>query len=170
MIKIYPCFVGFTFLFFVLAGCSSPKGIQPVFEHGELEIPETHVSDCRFISGYDGDSFTVMLDLHFSVYSQQTIRLEGIDTPEIRGGSENTKKAGKLVKEYVFNWVRGEALIARYKRNNKEKYGSYLVEILKAGVSLNKHLVERGFAKEYYGGTKEKWTNKEALIIIKALQ
>ena len=61
----------------------------------------TYKANIRSI--YDGDSCRVDLDLGMSVWQlhNQSIRLYGIDTAEIRGGTVETKALGNLAKDYL---------------------------------------------------------------------
>ena len=56
---------------------------------------------------YDGDSFDLHLDLGFSLSFFRKCRIYGIDTPELRGGTDKSKAAGYLARdrarEYVAN-------------------------------------------------------------------
>ena len=49
----------------------------------------------------DGDSCEVMFQLGFSIAVKQSIRLWGIDTSELRGGTPELKYLGMLAKQYV---------------------------------------------------------------------
>ena len=53
---------------------------------------------------YDGDTFTVMIDLGFETYKLETIRIARIDTPELRGKEtaiSYTKVEVSMVEHYV---------------------------------------------------------------------
>jgi len=75
----------------------------------------------------DGDTVDIVIDLGFSTFRKERIRLYGIDAPEI-----NTE-AGKLAKEFVEGWFRDnpkffvETIVAEGKSVSKrDKYGRYL--------------------------------------------
>lgn len=51
---------------------------------------------------YDGDTFYVDLDLGFNTWLRNMpVRLNGINTPEIKTSNEVEKMAGQMVAEYV---------------------------------------------------------------------
>jgi micrococcal nuclease len=75
----------------------------------------------------DGDTVDVVIDLGFSTFRKERIRLYGIDAPEI-----NTE-AGKLAKAFVEGWFRDnpkffiETIVAEGKSiSRRDKYGRYL--------------------------------------------
>ena len=55
----------------------------------------------QFLDNYDGDTINVVVDLGFGVDYEAQVRLEGADTPELRGGTEETKELAKKVKAHV---------------------------------------------------------------------
>ncbi len=75
----------------------------------------------------DGDTVDIVIDLGFSTFRKERIRLYGIDAPEI-----NTE-AGKLAKGFVEEWFWDnakffvETIVAEGKNVSKrDKYGRYL--------------------------------------------
>jgi micrococcal nuclease len=98
---------------------------------------EYHATLVRII---DGDTIEVDIDLGFSVKTRQTLRLNGIDTPEM-----NTAE-GKTVKQKLSAMLPDSFTIATTKR---EKYGRYLAEIFVMGKSINQRLLDEGHAKVY---------------------
>ena len=56
-------------------------------------------------SNYDGDSFDLTLDLGFDLIIHRKVRINGIDTPELRGGTDDSKAAGRLAKNMATDWV-----------------------------------------------------------------
>jgi micrococcal nuclease len=62
-----------------------------------VEFPyNTYRAICKEV--YDGDTFTVLVDLGFYTYTTVRVRLLGVDTAEIRGGTTESKQ---LVKQAV---------------------------------------------------------------------
>ena len=49
----------------------------------------------------DGDTFDAEIDLGFDVTVKKRIRIEGIDCPEARGGSEDDKHFAKIASEWL---------------------------------------------------------------------
>ena len=60
---------------------------------------EKYIYSAEVIKVYDWDTITVNIDLWFNnIWKDQTIRLYGIDTPELRG---KEKELWKLVRDFV---------------------------------------------------------------------
>ena len=104
----------------------------------------------------DGDTAKVDIDLGFGiVYSNQTIRLWGIDTPESRTRDLEEKYYGKLASQYVKDrLVVGEKYQMRTEID-KGKYGRILGEFFIDGVSLNQQMIDENMAVKYLGQSKE---------------
>lgn len=100
------------------------------------------------ITVVDGDTIRVRMSLGLDVYVNQTLRLYGINTPEM-----NTEE-GKKAKEFVLNWfwdkVETDIKYSTIK-DRREKYGRYLVSVfhVPTGESLNSTLLKEGLAVPY---------------------
>lgn len=101
-------------------------------------------------SVYDGDTLTVDIDLGLKVWLKgQTLRLYGIDTPEIRG---EERPRGVQVRDFVRHYLpEGTAVIVRTHKDRTGKFGRWLAEVWPDGweESVNDRLLRLGFAKEY---------------------
>jgi len=104
----------------------------------------------------DGDTVDIVLDLGFSVYRKERIRINRIDTPESISKDPNEKKLGLEAKDYVSIWLINQKEI-RIKTLKNDKYGRLLGEFYGDNdVCLSDLLIENGYAWEYDGGTKHK--------------
>ena len=114
-------------------------------------------------SVYDGDSCRCDLDLGMGVWlHNQSIRLFGIDTAEIRGGTVETKALGNLAKDYLKNELpEGCTVLLRTYIDKRGKFGRVLASIYKQEGdgfqtrSLNTALLDMRLAVEYHGQSKE---------------
>ena len=107
----------------------------------------------RIHSVYDGDTCTLDIDLGMNIIrKKEKVRLYGIDTPELRGVSDEEKERGRQARDWLYEQLdeAKEVLIRTYK-DKEGKYGRLLGELLADGKNLNKALVEQGMAKKYYG-------------------
>ena len=106
-------------------------------------------------SVYDGDTVTATIDLGFNIsIVKAKLRLFGINTPEIRGGTEATKTAGRESRDYVKDKILGKTV--RILSVGKGKYGRYLATIWPISEegavseeSLNDELIRLGLAEKY---------------------
>jgi micrococcal nuclease len=105
----------------------------------------------------DGDTLVVDIDLGFDMWVRnQSIRLEGIDTPEIRTLNIREKLAGNLAKQRVEELVGGKQVIIKTEKDKTEKFGRMLGIILtKEGLNINELLIEERLAVKYDGQSKE---------------
>lgn len=99
----------------------------------------------------DGDTFELSIDVGFNIHLTETIRLLGVDTPEIHGVKKNTKeyKEGIRSKEFVESILTGKTFFVETHKDKKEKYGRWLANILVDGKDLARMLLDSGLAKEY---------------------
>jgi endonuclease YncB( thermonuclease family) len=109
----------------------------------------------RVIKVYDGDTITVAAALPFKgsrVY-RFSVRLNGIDTPEMRTSDDSEKaiavKAKKALSELILGkWV-------ELRNTDNDKYGRLLADVWFQGTHVNKWMIDNRFAVAYDGGTKE---------------
>jgi len=98
---------------------------------------------------YDGDTITVDIDLGFNIWWREvSLRLYGIDTPEIRG---EERESGLLSRQFVLDRlpIGCEVVIETFK-DKKEKYGRYLANVFyDGGKNLNLELLQNNLAKKY---------------------
>lgn len=99
---------------------------------------------------YDGDTITVDIDLGMGIWFRgQKIRLEGINTPEIRG---EEREHGLVSRNWLRNKILNKEIIIRTTKDKKGKYGRWIGEIWfnNEGVfeNINSLLVSLGMAEE----------------------
>ena len=101
---------------------------------------------CAIVKVVDGDTLHVEIDLGLNITTYQTIRLWGVNTPEM------STAEGPVAKQFVIDWIKDKKLILTTLKDKREKYGRYLGILLDLeGRSLNDALVEAGLADIYYG-------------------
>lgn len=107
------------------------------------------------IKVYDGDTITIANKLpiyHCDDIFRFSVRLHGIDTPEIKGKNEDEKEAAKVAK-----YALSEKILNKYvilKNVSTEKYGRLLADIYLDDLHLNKWMLDNRYAVSYDGGTK----------------
>lgn len=126
---------------------------------------ETNVYELITYRVIDGDSIEVTLDLGFNTYKQSSLRVMGINTPEVRTSNELEKEVGKLVAQFVLNQLQDKDLLCQYIK--MDKYGGrFNGHLYIDGVSLSDILLDRGYAKPYDGtSTKPEFTDDELKAI-----
>jgi endonuclease YncB( thermonuclease family) len=115
------------------------------------------VTVSKVISVYDGDTFRVNIDsLPPIVGKNIAIRVNGVDTPEIRGKCQYEKDLALKARDFV----RGKLSSAKeIKLTNLQrgKYFRVVANVLVDSVSLEQELLDNQLAYEYSGGKKLSW-------------
>jgi micrococcal nuclease len=105
-------------------------------------------------SVYDGDTLTADIDLGFGTWiNGAKLRLDGVDTPELRGTSDEEKTRAIEVRD----WVREKTLEKEVmiKSLGKGKYGRHIVQIwvlekdILSDITINDELIKLGMAEKY---------------------
>lgn len=105
-------------------------------------------------SVYDGDTFKVYLACKYPIFCKAIpVRVRGVDCPEMRGGTRDTKAAAKAAKAFTKQFLRGGKIFLR--NCGRDKYFRLLCEVKANGADLGTALIEHGHAVPYDGGTKE---------------
>lgn len=99
---------------------------------------------------YDGDTIRVDIDLGFGViFRDQSLRLLGIDTPEVRG---EERPQGLISKAFVEQRIPvGSIIKIATQKDRKEKFGRYLATVFygEDSKNLNEELLQNGMARLY---------------------
>jgi len=126
-----------------------------------------YVYKCKVTRVVDGDTVDVVLDLGFSIDYRDRVRLMGIDTPESRTRNLKEKALGLASKarlKQLCAEYKGD-LILRTSKDGKGKFGRILGSLFSIdGFDLNDQLIEEGYARDYYGGSKDElgaWVYEE---------
>lgn len=115
----------------------------------------------KVIKVYDGDTITIAAKLPYpqSPVYRIAVRLNGIDTPEIKGQTQKENDLAKKIRDTLQTKLMNK--IVQLKNTSSEKYGRLLADVYLDGVCINTWMIEQGFAVRYDGGTKERpneWT------------
>jgi len=112
----------------------------------------------KVIKVYDADTITIASKLPYpeSPMYRLSVRLNGIDTPEIKGKgvSDEEKEAAKNARDFVINLVLNKYV--RLENIQSEKYGRILADVFIGEINLNELLIKERYAVKYDGGTKIK--------------
>ena len=115
------------------------------------------VTVSKVISVYDGDTFRVNIDsLPPIVGKNIAIRVNGVDTPEIRGKCQYEKNLALKARDFVRNKL-ANAKEIKLTNLQRGKYFRVVANVLVDGVSLEKELLDKELAYEYTDGKKLSW-------------
>lgn len=97
----------------------------------------------------DGDTFVAVVDLGYDVMTRARIRLAGVDTPELKGGSEEERAKAVEARDFVAGRILGRRVMIRAMK--KDSFGRYvsLVWYGEGRTNLSDELLRRGLAVKY---------------------
>ena len=113
------------------------------------------LSDGIVIKVYDGDTITIANRLPIDNCNdifRFSVRLNGIDTPEMRGKNEDEKTIAKEAKLALSEKILNKHVTL--KNVATEKYGRVLADVYLDDLHLNQWLLDERYAVKYDGGTK----------------
>jgi len=114
------------------------------------------VSSGKVIKVYDGDTITIAARFPGAkgpIY-RFNVRLNGIDSPEIKGGTPHEKELAIKSRDALSLVIMGK--IVDLKNVSTEKYGRVLADVYLGNVNMCEWMLENGHAVKYDGGTKKK--------------
>ena len=117
-------------------------------------MPHQWIFPCKMDRAYDGDTFYLELDIGFALQHFVAVRLAGVDTPELRGGTDLTKAAAKLARDEAEKFIRGGAEVKFHCTLWGGKYGRPVGDIYVDGNALSDFLIERRLGVSYDGGSR----------------
>lgn len=110
----------------------------------EQTTPETKrmTFDGEVVRWVDGDTVDLRLDLGFSIYSKQRVRLAGINTPE--KGQPNYTEARVKAEELAPIGV-----TVKLTCHGKDRYGRWIGDVLNGINNVNVAILKSGLAVPY---------------------
>lgn len=119
-------------------------------------------SRAKFLSDKysDGDTVWIMLDMGMRTYAELSVRIYGVNTPELTDKNEEIRKAAFDAKQATIDILKAQGeyiYLKTFKPDPRDKYGRYLADIFLFNdlegnpieSTLSEYLVKGGFAKEY---------------------
>ena len=133
--------------------------VLPSFEAGtqagrsELAGPV----EAELIEVIDGDTLSVRIPIWPGQTVETLVRLEGVDTPEIKGKCAAERERGREAQTFVKKLLGGDGVML-----HEVRFGKYAGRVLarvttKAGEDVATRLVERGLGRLYGGGKRAGW-------------
>ena len=116
--------------------------------------------DTQIIRATDGDTVVIAAPfLPAPLKPELAVRIFGVDTPEkgFRGQCESEKQRGEQASEFT------KLVMKSTKKHQVVLYswdkfgGRVLGDVIIDGNSLTAMLIEKGYAREYYGDAKKSW-------------
>lgn len=110
------------------------------------------------VSGaYDGDTIYVDAELWPGLTWNGSVRLKGVDTPEIRGQCPEEEALAIQARDFVREIVTDQLVLLADVQD--DKYGGRVaaVVLLEDGRDIVTLIIEAGLGRPYDGGTREGW-------------
>lgn len=138
-------------LIILLFASSFSQAAEPGCQHDENTFRCVKVEH-----NYDGDTITVSIpSVHPLIGQNILVRINGVDTPEIKTSNVCEKSAGRVAQKLVENVLKNAKQVD-LENVQRDKYFRILADVKVDGQYLKDLLIKNKLAYEYHGGTKEK--------------
>lgn len=128
---------------------------EPTQVEPPTPTPMGVLENFKIVDVYDGDTFYIDLDCTDDVFCKRLpIRVNGIDTPELKTKNKCEHEAGLKAKEITNTFLKTTDI--KLKNCTRGKYFRLVCDVEANGVTLSKELLNAKLAYEYDGGTKAK--------------
>lgn len=128
----------------------APSSIAGEKTYGSVTV--THVN-----SVYDGDTFRCDVDDWSPILGDNIgIRINGIDTPEMRDKRPYVKTHAIKARDHVRKRLR-DASVIELRNIQRGKYFRVVADVYVDGENLADEMIELGYAHPYDGGKKQSW-------------
>jgi len=115
----------------------------------------------KVVKVYDGDTFTVEAYPWPGLEAKASVRVDGVDSPEIRGKCEAEKQKAIEARDFVQGLILNKTIFLKKPKPGKY-YGRVIAEVfLDAGENLADKIISQGLGREYHGGRREGWCHVE---------
>lgn len=110
----------------------------------------------RYLGNYDGDTLRFQIPgVHPLIGENVSVRVSGIDTPEIKGKGRCESDRAKEARDLVASLLRNAKQI-ELRNVDRDKYFRINAEVIADGTSVGQTLLKKRLAYAYGGGTKER--------------
>lgn len=111
----------------------------------------------QIVRVYDGDTITVTIEQWPPIVGEEIgIRVNGIDTPEIRGQCGREKEFARQAREFVLAQL-AAAQTVELRNIDRGKYFRVVADVYVDGENLADRILLAGLAYRYDGGKKQGW-------------
>ena len=89
-------------------------------------IDALYTYKAHVIKVYDGDTITVMIDQGLNTFRKESLRLEDLNAPEVRG---EEREAGLVSRDALREKIFDKEIIIKTKKDKTGKYGRFIATI-----------------------------------------
>ncbi len=110
----------------------------------------------KYLKNYDADTITFNIpDVHPLVGEKISVRVRGLDTPEVKGKLPCEKQAARTAQRLVENLMKNAKRID-LRNVDRDKYFRILADVFVDEKSIADTIFKNNLAYHYDGGTKQK--------------
>ena len=144
--------LGFVFLL----SCGTTSRIPSSMANASCAHDEKNFRCVKYVKNYDADTVTFDVpNVHPLLGKKINIRVDGVDTPELRTKDTCEKEKGIKAKKQVMALLKNAKRID-LKNIQRGKFFRVVADVIIDGKSLSHYLLKNGLAYSYDGGTKRK--------------
>lgn len=127
---------------------------KPGLEVGGIQAP------ARVLSVYDGDTVKVEAAMWPGLTWTGSVRIQGVDTPELRGKCAGEKRKARAARDFVKGRVGKRVMLLNVK---KGKYAGRVVARVRLadGTDLTELLIRSRHGRPYDGGRRHGWCGEQ---------
>ena len=126
--------------------------------------PQPRGNLVRIVDVYDGDTLTALCLLGESIF-KYSVRLRGVDCPEVRGRGQKEREAALCIRDLVRLLCLDK--ICELAPFGMDKYGRLIAEIvLPDGTNLSLFLLESSLARKYMGKARKAFSEDEIATML----
>lgn len=124
-------------------------------ENKQEQAPKSVLENFKIVDVYDGDTFYIDLNCSDDVFCKRLpVRVNGIDTPELKTKDTCEHEAGLKAKEITISFLNSKDV--KLKNCTRGKYFRLVCDVEANNITLAQELLKSKLAYEYDGGTKSK--------------
>ena len=132
-----------------LTPCASSSAYQTPFIKGPIPGQVVRV--------LDGDTFTVRVQVWLGQEVETSVRILGIDTPEIHSDCSQERSMAQTARAELETLLK-DGTVELYNIRNDKYAGRVLADAKTiSGTNISAHMIEKGFARPYEGRARKKW-------------
>jgi len=131
------------------------KQEEPLIKYEDTVPFVFPITSGQVVKVYDGDTITIASKMPYdnSPMYRFSVRLNGIDTPEMKGKTDDEKSMALEARNKLSELIMNKRVFL--KNVSTEKYGRILADVyLDDTIHINQWLIDNRYAVKYDGGTK----------------
>jgi endonuclease YncB( thermonuclease family) len=111
----------------------------------------------RILQVLDGDTVNVSLHVWIGQEIETSIRVDGIDAPEIHGKCNQEREMAAAARDEMSRLLHDREI--RIYNIRLEKYAGRVLATAETtdGIDIAKHMIEKGLARPYHGKKRSPW-------------